>query len=161
MYVPKNISINHIQASIFRFLNKVRPHLPQTKKKVENVIKKQSQNRERKWCESDVYKERDLGSAARVVNGARDQHPALPINHQRSIIVRHIGTKRRRSKNSDHQQKNQTKPIASHGFLFTNNNNKNQELFFNAHFLKSLLFHFLKANTRNLENPFRLIFYSF
>lgn len=39
-----------------------------------------------------------VGGAARVVNGAGDEDPPLAVDHQSSMVVRHIVAKRRRNK---------------------------------------------------------------
>lgn len=44
----------------------------------------------------------DLGSAARIVDGAGAEDPALATYQERSVIVRDIGTKRRRTQIPEH-----------------------------------------------------------
>lgn len=78
-------------------------------------------------------RERDLWSTTRVVNGTRDQDPALAIDDQCSVIVLHIGAKHSGGINADEPKQNQHNLGLPHGLFwgyFLQNNPQGKECTF-------------------------------
>lgn len=79
----------------------------------------------------------NLRSASWVVNGARDQHSALAIDHERPVVVANGSTIRRRRQNTEHQKHHYLELASSHchshGLLTENILSK-------THFLGQLVF---------------------
>lgn len=88
MTIPENVSINHIQASIFSFLYKIFPHLQTQKKK--NIKFKQKKQNPFVLCNQDSFFY--LRGASWVMNGAREEDSTVAIDDDSFLIISHTTT---------------------------------------------------------------------
>lgn len=126
MSIPENICLNNIQASIFGFLNKTRPHLrPPHRNNHQN--KAPANTKRRKQEQPTIHissKERwsYLWGASWVVDGPGDENAPLPIYDYGSVVIRNRAAHHAHPWTQDQntpQKLHKSSPRPQHGLVMT------------------------------------------